>query len=139
MFGLKQLINDVSRATTSSSTLVVRILSNTSEKICQFGIISLGLSDHCMVFATRKVVKGQINSRNTGKLRSLKRYCKEEFVNQLSALNWQDVLSSTDVSKAWDMFKEFFHSILDVVVPIKEIRLKKRTEPRKTSDILQNI
>ena len=92
-----------------------------------------------MVFATRKVVKGQINSHNTVKLRSLKRYCKEEFVNQLSALNWQDVPSSSDVSKAWNLFKDFFHSVLDVVVPIKEIRLKQRTEPWMTWNILQNI
>ena len=133
MFGLKQLITDATRVTASSSTLIDHILSNTSENICQFGAISLGLNDHCMVFATRKVVKRQI------KLRSLKRYCKEEFVNQLSALNWQDVLSSSDVSKAWDLFKDLFHLVLDVVAPIKEIRLKQRTEPWMTTDILQNI
>ena len=57
----------------------------------------------------------------------------------LSALNWQDVLSSSDVSKAWDLFKDFFHSVLDAVAPIKEIRLKQRTEPWMTSDILQSI
>ena len=49
------------------------------------------------------------------------------------------MLSSSDVSKAWDLFKDFFHSVLDVVAPIKEIRLKQRTEPWLTSDILQNI
>ena len=127
VFGLKQLITDATKVATLSSALIDHILSNTSEKICQFGTISLGLSHHCMVFVARNVVKGQINSHNTVKLKSLKRYRKEEFVNQLSALNWQDVLSSSDVSKAWDLFKDFFHSVLDVAAPIKEIRLKQRT------------
>ena len=139
MFDLKQLITDATRVTSTSSALIDHVLSNTSEKICQFGTISLGLSDHCLVFVTRKVVKGQINKHNTVKLRSLKRYSKDEFVNQLSALKWQDVLSSSDVSKAWDLFKDFFHSVLDAVGPIKEIRLKQRTEPWMTSDILQSI
>ena len=49
------------------------------------------------------------------------------------------MLSSSDVSKVWGLFKDFFHSILDVVVPIKEIRLKQKTEPWMASDILQSI
>ena len=35
--------------TSSSSTLIDHILSDTSEKICQFGTISLGLSDHFFI------------------------------------------------------------------------------------------
>ena len=136
---MKQLITDATRVTSTSSTLIDHVLSNTSEKICQFGTLSLDLSDHCFVYTTRKVVKGQINKHNTVKLRSLKRYSKDEFVNQLSALNWKDVLSSSDVSKAWGLFKDFFHSVLDVVAPIKEIRLKQKAEPWMTSDILQSI
>ena len=50
MFGLKQLITDATRVTTLSFTLTDHILSSTSEKICQFGIITLSLSDHCMFF-----------------------------------------------------------------------------------------
>ena len=111
--------------TSSSSTLIDHILSDTSEKICQFGTISLGLSDHFFIYATRKVVKGQINKNNTVKLRSLRNYCKQDFGLKLSALNWQDVLTSTDVTKAWERFKEYFHSVLDVVASIKEVRLKK--------------
>ena len=139
MFDFKQLISEATRVTSSSSTLIDHSLSNTSEKICQFGTISLGLSDHCLIYATRKVVKGQINKHNTVKLRSLRNYCKQDFGLKLSALNWQDVLTSTDVTKAWELFKEYFHSVLDVVAPIKEVRLKPRTEPWMTTDILQCV
>ena len=125
--------------TSSSSTLIDHILSDISEKICQFGTISLGLSDHFFIYATRKVVKGQINKNNTVKLRSLRNYCKQDFGLKLSALNWQDVLTSTDVTKAWELFKEYFHSVLDVVASIKEVRLKQRTEPWMTTDILQCV
>ena len=62
---MKQLITDATRVTSTSSTLIDHVLSNTSENICQFGTLSLGLSDHCFVFATRKVIKGQINKHYT--------------------------------------------------------------------------
>ena len=136
MFDCNQLISEATRMTFSSSPLTDHILSNTSEKICQFGTISSGLSHHCLIYATRKVVKGQINKHNTVKLRSLRNYCKQDFGLKLSVLNWQDVLTSTDVTKAW---KEYFHSVLDVAAPIKEVRLKQRIEPWMTTDILQCI
>ena len=44
-----------------------------------------------------------------------------------------------DVEMAWDSFKTIFHSVLDSVAPVKEVKLKQRTEPWMTSEILQNI
>ena len=139
MFDFNQLVSEATRVISSSSTLIDQILSNTSEKICQFGTISLGLSDHCLIYATRKVVKGQINKHNTVKLKSLRNYCEQDFWLKLSAPNWQDVLTSTDVTKAWELFKEYFHWVLDVVAPIKDVKLKQRTKPWMTTDILQCI
>ena len=38
------------------------------------------------------------------------------------------------VEMAWDSFKTiFFHSVLDSVAPVKEVKLKQRTEPRMNS------
>ena len=54
-FGLKQLKTDSTRVITSSSTLIDHILSNTSEK----DLSVWNNKFHCMVFATRKAVKGQ--------------------------------------------------------------------------------
>ena len=72
LFNFNQLISEATRVTSSSSTLIDNILSNTSEKICQFGTVNLGLSDHCLIYATMKVVKGQINKHNTS---PVKRIC----------------------------------------------------------------
>ena len=92
-----------------------------------------------MTHFTRKIVRGQINKHNVVKLKSLKHYCKEEFILKLSNMNWEGVLMCFDAEMAWDSFKLIFHSVLDALVPIKEIRLKQRTEPWMNSEILQNI
>ena len=79
MFNLTQLITEATRVTSSSSSLIDHILSNSCEKICQSGTISIGLGDHFLTFMTRKVVKGQISKHNFIKIRSLKHYNKDNF------------------------------------------------------------
>ena len=43
-----------------------------SNKICNYGTIVVGLSDHFLVFCTRKVTRGQINKHNTVEIRCMK-------------------------------------------------------------------
>ena len=44
-----------------------------------------------------------------------------------------------DVEMSWDSFKTILHSVLDSVAPVKEVKLKQRTEPWMNSESLQNI
>ena len=44
-----------------------------------------------------------------------------------------------NVNEAWDKFKKIFFEILDEVAPIKNIRIKNRTEPWMNSTILDLI
>ena len=54
VFGLKQIIQEPTRTTCSTSSLIDHILTNCCEKISQSGIINIGLSDHQLIFCTRK-------------------------------------------------------------------------------------
>ena len=139
MFNFTQLITEATRVTSNSSTLIDHILSNSCEKICQSGTISIGLSDHFLTYMTRKIVKGQIGKHNFVRMRSLKDYNKDDFILKLSNMSWESVLMCFDVEMAWDSFKTIFHSVLDSVAPVKEVKLKQRTEPWMNSEILQNI
>ena len=54
-FSLKQLTKEVTRiAYNSSYSLVDHILTNSPQNVSQFGIINLALSDHQMIYLTRK-------------------------------------------------------------------------------------
>ena len=44
-----------------------------------------------------------------------------------------------DVEMALDSFKTIFHSVLDSVAPVKEVKLKQKIEPWMNSDISQNV
>ena len=54
IFSLKQLITCPTRVTCNTSSLIDHILTNSSEKIFQSGIIDCGMSDHQLIFVQEK-------------------------------------------------------------------------------------
>ena len=138
-FSSKQLINEPTRITETSSSLLDHIFTNNSEKNYQSGVLNIGLSDHLIVFCSRKIIRGQIGKHKTIKIRSVKNYSPIDFINKLRNVDWSTVTNCTDVNKAWDNFKTIFFEALDEVAPTKSVRIKNRTEPWMNSIILNLI
>ena len=53
--------------------------------------------------------------------------------------DWNSCFTSDCVNNAWKCFHNIFIKILDEVAPVKEVRMKQRTEPWMTSDIIEMI
>ena len=58
MFNCSQIINESTRVTPNSSTVLDHIVTNSTDKIKEKGGIPSGFSDHFMVFCSRGVVAG---------------------------------------------------------------------------------
>ena len=69
---LKQLIICPTRVTCNTSTLIDHILTNSTEQIFQSDISDAGISDHQLIFCTRKLHK--LHKHNNVFPRSLKHY-----------------------------------------------------------------
>ena len=82
MFNLTQIIKDPTRVTDTSSTIIDHILCNNFENISQFGVLDIGLSDHSIIFCTRKLLKPVYNKHNSVKVRSVKSYDKNIYLFQ---------------------------------------------------------
>ena len=54
-FGLHQLIKVSTRITCNSATITDHILASYPERVTRQGIIDVGLSDHQLIFCTRKI------------------------------------------------------------------------------------
>ena len=139
LFGCKQIIESPTRITESCSSLLDHIITNNSDKIYQSGVLDIGLSDHLITFCSRKIIRGQIGKHNTIQIRSLKNYSVHLFLSKLRNVDWSIVTTCSDVNEAWYKFKTIFSSILDEVAPIKNVRIKTRTEPWINSMILELI
>ena len=138
MFSLKQIIQDFTRISSSSTTIDLILVSD-CEKISQSGVIDCCISDHQMTFCTRKIHKVPVGKHNTATMRSLKHYSKEAFQQTLLGSNWNNVLLSDNVTDAWINFKQCFISCLDNIAPVKSVRIKQRTEEWVDSEVLQCI
>ena len=60
--------------TCETSTLIDHILVNSNEKISQYGVIDIGISDHQMIYCTRKLVRNTSGEEKYIESRSLKNY-----------------------------------------------------------------
>jgi len=60
----------------------------------------------------------------------MKTYNKENFQFSLLSTDWYSVLLLSDnVNEAWHNFKTMFLSVLDSIAPVKQIKVKQRSEP----------
>jgi hypothetical protein len=139
LFGLTQLITEPTRVTDKSKSLIDHILCSDTEKICQSGVINTGVSDHSLIYCTRNSSKTYFGKHNHVKIRSTRNYDKAIFINLLTQAEWSKCFHASNVNENWCTFKQFFMNILDNIAPVKESRLKQKTEPWMSSDILDNI
>ena len=88
LFSLKQLIKEPTRITSSSSTLIDHILTNSTQKISQSGVIDTTLSDHQMVYCTRKALRMKTHAHKQIKCRSFKDFTVDIYLNGLKSSNF---------------------------------------------------
>lgn len=67
----------------------------------------------------------------------MKKYSKEDLLFRLKNANWESCFYATDVENAWTGFSDIFMPILNSISPVKEVRLKQRTEPWLDSELLE--
>lgn len=105
ILSLKQIITEPTRVSQNCSSTIDLILTSEPYKISQHGVISVGLSDHDLIYCTSKISKDQINKHNTAQIRSLKNYDKVKFIEKLNKADWFKVINEENINIAWSNFK----------------------------------
>ena len=94
LFNLRQLIDESTRITESSSTLIDVIFTNVPDKIVCFGVSHIGVSDHSLVYAFRKLSAGfSSRGHSTVTYRNFKNFNSTNFRNDMRQQNWDDILN----------------------------------------------
>ncbi len=86
-----------------------------------------------------KKKKISIGRHKTIKIKSLRNYNKDIYENILHNTNWDLIYSKTDANDAWTTFKTIITEIMDEVAPMKEVRIKNRTDPWINNELLHHI
>jgi hypothetical protein len=108
-------------------------------KISQSGIVPYYISDHSGIFCSIKKTKTKFQIHNNIKLRSMKNYNRETFVEFLEQIDWSPILNINDVDIAWLMFKNALLNVIDEIAPVKHVRIKQNSQPWINNEILENI
>ena len=102
---LKQLKNKqrfkTTRITCHTSTFIDHIITRWEEKVTQSGVINTSLSDHQLIFCTRKIKRVKTNSHKQISFRSLKNYSMENFEQELKNIAFPNYEKFSDVNSAY--------------------------------------
>ena len=121
LHGIEQLLTLPTRITNNSSSLLDHILTNSADRISQFGIVNVGLSDHQLIYCTRKITRTRLNTHKYVKMRSFKYYSEDLYVKKLKEIDFPDYSNFKDINEAYSDFTGKVASVIDEIAPIKEV------------------
>ena len=111
-----QCIEKVTRVHNHSSSLIDHILTNNLEAEVTSGVVMSDISDHFPVFLELPVQKTK-NKTKFETSRKFSRHCLENFHENLSLFEWNDVQASNDVDVAYGNFWNSFKTLYDLIFP----------------------
>ena len=88
LYQLSQLINEPTRVTMTTSSLIDHVVTNTPEKISHSGVVHTGISDHSLVYAIRKIRVFQ-KTNDFVEIRNMKNFNEKNFVDELLNQHWE--------------------------------------------------
>ena len=127
-FSLHQLIKVPTRITCNSATIIDHILASYQERVTQQGIISVGLSDHQLIFCPRKISRIKSGTHKHNKFRSFKNYSADLFKETLTSINFPNYHNYNDSTEAYDDSIQKIMVAIDKVAPIKERSIKHNSQ-----------
>ena len=136
---LEQIITRPTRVTDQSATLIDHIITNSPDKVSQSGFIDLGLSDHDLIYCTRKTSLPKSHKHDEIFVRSMKRYPTEKFLEILREIVFPSYLTYTCVNDAYSDFIYRFIGAINFIAPSKRIRVKANSKPWFDNQIMSAI
>ena len=139
IYGLTQLITEPTRVTQYSRTLIDLCLTNSPDKICNSGVVNIGISDHSIIFLTRKISHFRSFVHKTAEVRQLKNFNQDEFLRDLRMNEWNRVSMLNNPNEMWNLWKHLLMSVIDKHAPLKTKRIRNKRSPWITNELLREI
>ncbi len=127
LYQLTQIINDPTRLTEFTKSLLDVCITSSPEKIVSSGVIHLGISDHSLIYAIRKLNHvPKTRARNLIEYRNFKNFSPENFLSDLYIMPWCEIDDKQNIDEMWQCWKSLFVQVLDKHAPLKTKRVRKR-------------
>ena len=135
-FQFEQLINEPTRITSTTKTLIDLAFTNKPELINGSGVIHPGISDHSLIYIQRKISIPR-NDPKVIKTRQFKHYIVNNFKSDIfiylhNGIFWDTML---DPNIMWKKWKTIFLSIADFHAPETTKKVRSEYAPWITNNI----
>ena len=115
LYGLHQLISEPTPIIETSSTMIDLIFTNTPDKIVCSGVSHVGISDHSLIYAFRKLSTGLHNKgHSTVNYRKFKNFNSESFRNDIFSQNWDVLRAYNNRNDMWRVWKTTFNNVVEM-------------------------
>ena len=98
------------------------------------GVTDIGISDHCLVYAIRKICIPKSNPK-TVTSRCFRNFTPDSFRTDLSMVPWNLIEQEHNPDIAWDIWQHMFLDIADSHAPLKKKRVKGISSPWITPEL----
>ena len=139
IYGFKQLINCPTRITCNTSTLIDHILTYSQDNISQSGVIDTAISDHNMIYCTRKILKAKYNKHKELTFRSLRNYSVDVYKQALERASFPNYDNFHNPDIAYNDFINRLDCVVNTVAPFKTVRVKNNTSEWFDGEIADKI
>ena len=125
---LKEIIQEPIHITSTTPSLLDYILTRAGWKISQKGVINVRLSDQQFIYCTRNILRTKANLDNQIQVWSLKKYTPELLIKELKKINFPKYNIFSNVNIAYLDLVEKILSVVDKILPFKDLRIKNNTQ-----------
>ena len=123
--GFLNLITKATRFSKNSFSLIDQIFTNLKNPPPHSGVILNDISDHLVTFTCLNLKK-KINS--TPKFKEYRVFsdtCISRFKNDLSNIDWTNVIDKNDANEAFNNFMDTWSFLFDLYFPLKYVKFNK--------------
>ncbi|XP_031355234.1 uncharacterized protein LOC116179577 [Photinus pyralis] len=137
---LKQIIDEPTRITKATATLIDFIIVPASKEIAHHGVISLHeVTDHFLVFCNYPVTTKQSKVPTLITYNDFSTFSINNFDKDLQSIDWDYIYTCDNVEHMVDFLNYNILTIFDCHAPIKTVRVTKPRAPWLTDTIRQMI
>ena len=131
-FSQKQIINEPTRVTLTTSTLIDHISMSCIYNILESRVHKISMSDHYIVFCKRKLNAG-LGGHKMVVTRNMKYFNESAFLADISSIDWELLVNKTDdVNIVVEEWSSLFSTVIEKHAPTREMRVSDSREMRVT-------
>ena len=120
-------------------SLIDHILTNSKEKVRNYSVTSSGISDHDLIYCTRKTNTVKTGKHNTISIRSYRKYSKELLLERLTKKDLSDYSTFNCINAAYTDLATALQDIVNEIALMKDIWVKGNSKRWFDSDIMVAI